>query len=108
MKKILAIALLILCITAKKHHKQEEGQEEITPMVQCLQDHCLNEAFGCVFNEECSKTMESCDKEYGEGIKLEQFVSCTANDEAASALAACMQNNCASFEQMMRFFNKRK
>ncbi|CAD8093555.1 unnamed protein product [Paramecium primaurelia] len=105
MQKILAIALLILCITARKHHKQEEGQTD--PMAQCLQDNCMDQAFECVFNEQCTQTMESCNKEHGEDIKLDDFVSCTANDEVASAFAACMRDHCASLESIMRFFNRR-
>ncbi|CAD8081347.1 unnamed protein product [Paramecium primaurelia] len=107
MKQILAIALLILCITARKHHKQE-GEEPTNPMVQCIQDNCMNEAFGCVFDDACAETMKTCDEEHGEDMKIDTLVECTANNEFASAFATCMQTNCASLEQVMRFFNRRK
>ncbi|CAD8084290.1 unnamed protein product [Paramecium sonneborni] len=110
MKKFLVLAFLVLCITAKKHHKSEdEGSTEQTdPMVQCLSQNCMNEAFGCFFDEECGKTMEACDAEHGENMNMENLASCTSNNELASAFANCMQTNCASFEQVMRFFNRRK
>ncbi|CAD8191980.1 unnamed protein product [Paramecium octaurelia] len=105
MKQILAIAFLILCITAKKHHKQEEPTD---PMAQCVQDNCMNEAFGCVFDDQCTETLKNCDEQHGDSTSIDKLIECTANNELASAFATCMQTHCASLSQVMKLFNRRK
>jgi hypothetical protein len=37
MRKILFIALLLVCITARKHRKEDEGEDA---MDRCLEKHC--------------------------------------------------------------------
>ncbi|CAD8058011.1 unnamed protein product [Paramecium sonneborni] len=110
MKKFLAIALLILCITAKKHHKQATGEDvEANPMFQCFKDHCMDQAFECLSDEACTKILETCGQKYGgKHMQRDKLMECTANNELSAAYSNCMNNNCAQFAPTMRFFDKRK
>ncbi|CAD8119118.1 unnamed protein product [Paramecium sonneborni] len=109
MKNFLAIALLILCITAKKHHKPATGEEvQTNPMRQCLYDKCGDHAINCMQDDACNETFDICIKTHGPDMKIDLFVECTANNKVASAFVDCMKTNCLSFAPIMRFFNKRK
>ncbi|CAD8117032.1 unnamed protein product [Paramecium sonneborni] len=121
MQKFLTIALLILCITAKKYHKSDEKEPEkqpekqpekepvqdSNPMVQCLEKNCMNEAFGCFFDEECAKTMDSCEKEYGDNIRIDELVKCSSDNKIAIVFSECMEKNCNNLGKIMRFLNRR-
>ena len=74
MRKILFVALLLVCITAKKHHKQEDGGEapqEADPMAECFEHYCENQALKCIFDDKCQNTFETRHNPFGDYITPE-------------------------------------
>ncbi|CAD8093503.1 unnamed protein product [Paramecium primaurelia] len=94
MKYILIIALLVLTITARQVHKNEDDA-----LTKCMVKHCRKQTIACAKAKGCSDNLQTCANELDQDQDLEKFDTCLSKVPQSSSLMECILNNCAEVER---------
>ncbi|CAD8179949.1 unnamed protein product [Paramecium pentaurelia] len=94
MKYILIVALLILIITARSVHKNEDDE-----MTRCMAKHCKKQAGGCARIQGCAENLKNCANDLEKDEDLEKFDTCLGKVPQSYSLMECILQNCSDIER---------
>ncbi|CAD8116994.1 unnamed protein product [Paramecium sonneborni] len=94
MKYIFIIALLILTITAKSLHKNQDDA-----FGQCMAKNCRKQAGSCARTKGCLDNITNCSDQFEKEENFDNFDTCLAKIPQSAALMECVFMNCFGEER---------